>query len=126
MVLFPLFGYLKAQILLYLHIMNSRRRLKSQNERICGSMENHYINIDNRKRITISQVADVDAFDEDTLWANLKEGGLEITGENLNVEKLDLQDGILIVTGEICSVSYTDKGTKKARGLGRFGKRKEK
>ena len=43
----------------------------------------------------------MDAFDEDTLWANLKEGGLEITGENLNVEKLDLQDGILIVTGEI-------------------------
>ena len=89
-------------------------------------MENHYINIDNRKRITISQVADVDAFDEDTLWANLKEGGLEITGENLNVEKLDLQEGILIVTGEICSVSYTDKASKKAKGLGRFGRRKEK
>ena len=68
----------------------------------------------------------MDAFDEDTLWANLKEGGLEITGENLNVEKLDLQDGILIVTGEICSVLYTDKGSKKARGLGRFGRRKEK
>jgi len=126
MVLFPLFGYSAAQILLYLHTMNSRRQMQKQNERICESMENHYINIDNRKKITISQVADVDAFDEDTLWANLKEGGLEITGENLNVEKLDLQEGILIVTGEICSVSYTDKSPKKAKGFGRFGKRKEK
>ena len=52
-------------------------------------MENHYISIDNREKITVSQVADVDAFDEDTLWANLKEGGLEITGRNLNIEKLD-------------------------------------
>ena len=89
-------------------------------------MENHYINIDNRKRITISQVADVDAFDEGTLWANLKEGGSEITGENRNVAKLDVQDGVLILTGEICSVSYTDKGSKKTKGLGRFGRRKEK
>lgn len=126
MTLFPLFGCSVAQILLQLHTMNSRGQMQNQNERICGSMENHYINIDNRKRITVSQVTDVDAFDEDTLWANLKEGGLEITGANLNVEKLDLQDGILIVTGEICSVSYTDKGSKKARGFGRFGKRKEK
>ena len=110
MVLFPLFAYLASQILLPLHTMNSRRQMQKQNERICDSMENHYINIDNRKRITISQ----------------KEGGLEITGENLNVEKLDLQEGILIVTGEICSVSYTDKGPKKAKGFGRFGKRKEK
>ena len=88
-------------------MVNRRRQLQNRNEGMCDSMENHYINIDNRKRITISQVADVDAFDEDTLWANLKEGGLEITGE-------------------ICSVSYTDKGSKKARGIGRFGKRKEK
>lgn len=30
MVLFPLFGYLTAQILLYLHIINRRRRLKTK------------------------------------------------------------------------------------------------
>lgn len=89
-------------------------------------MENHYISIDNRARITVSQVADVDAFDEDTLWANLKEAGLEITGQNLNIEKLDLTEGILVVTGEICSVTYTDKNTKKTAGrFRRFGKRKE-
>lgn len=89
-------------------------------------MENHYISIDNRARITVSQVADVDAFDEDTLWANLKEAGLEITGRNLNIEKLDLTEGILVVTGEICSVTYTDKNSKKAAGrFRRFGKRKE-
>ena len=89
-------------------------------------MENHYISIDNREKITVSQVADVDAFDEDTLWANLKEGGLEITGHNLNIEKLYLAEGVLVVTGNICSVTYTDKTAKKpGRGLRNFGKRKE-
>ena len=75
-------------------------------------MENHHIGIDNRERMTITQVADVDAFDEETLWANLQDGSIEITGEKLNIEKLDLQEGILIVTGRIDSLTYTDKKIK--------------
>lgn len=80
-------------------------------------MENHHIGIDNRERITITQVADVDAFDEAVLWANLKEGSLEICGEKLNIEKLDLEQGILIVTGKMESLTYTDK---KMKGSGSF------
>ena len=57
-------------------------------------------------RIIDGQVADVDAFDEETLWANLKEGGVEITGENLNIEKLDLQEGTLIVTGFLVGFDF--------------------
>ena len=33
-------------------------------------MDNHYITLENREKITISQVVDVDAFDEDNLRAN--------------------------------------------------------
>lgn len=72
-------------------------------------MDNHYITIENREKLVLSQVADVDAFDEETLWANLKEGGIEITGEKLNIEKLDLQEGMLVVTGRISSIAYTDR-----------------
>lgn len=77
-------------------------------------MDNHYITIENREKITVSCVTDVDAFDEETLWANLTEGSIEITGEKLNIQKLDLAEGTLIVTGRICSLAYTDKshGTK--------------
>ena len=78
-------------------------------------MENHYIQIENKERISISQVTDVDAFDEETLWANLEEGGVEITGEKLNVDKLDMQEGILVVSGKIISVQYTDKTDKKEK-----------
>ena len=87
-------------------------------------MENHHITIDNRERITVTQVADVDAFDEAVLWANLKEGSLEITGEKLNMEKLDLEAGLLIVTGRIHSLEYTDKKLKSGKSLfQRFGRK---
>ena len=87
-------------------------------------MENHHITIDNRERITVRQVADVDAFDEAVLWANLKEGSLEITGEKLNMGKLDLEAGLLVVTGRIHSVEYTDKKMKSSKPfLQRFGRK---
>ena len=80
-------------------------------------MDNHYITIENREKLVLSQVADGDAFDEETLWANLKEGGIEITGEKLNIEKLDLQEGMLVVTGRISSIAYTDRTLKEKGGL---------
>ena len=90
-------------------------------------MENHYITIENRERITLSRVRDVDAFDEETLWANLEEGSIEISGEKLNIEKLDLQDGSLVVTGRISAVMYTDKKAReKGRLLRKFASRQVK
>jgi len=90
-------------------------------------MDNHYITIENREKIIISQVSDVDAFDEQTLWANLAEGGLEIVGEKLNIQKLDLAEGMLVVTGRITALSYTDNKHKEEGSLfkrirGRAGK----
>ena len=80
-------------------------------------MENHRIIIENRERITITQVADVDAFDEEAVWANLKEGGIEITGQKLNMERLDLEEGMLVVSGQIFSLAYTDKKGREKRGI---------
>ena len=87
-------------------------------------MENHRVEIQNRERITITQVTDVDAFDENTLWANLQEGGIELTGSDLHIEKLDLQEGVLIVRGKMDSLSYTDrKGSAKKSLMERWGKK---
>lgn len=80
-------------------------------------MENHRIIIENRERMTITQVADVDAFDEEAVWANLKEGGIEITGQQLNIERLDLEEGLLTVSGQILSLAYTDKKGREKKKL---------
>lgn len=72
-------------------------------------METHYLKVENRERLTINEVIDVDAFDENNLWANIKDGSVEISGENLVVEKLDLEEGLLMVRGKINSFAYVDK-----------------
>ena len=88
-------------------------------------MENHYLSVDNREKITINQVVDVDAFDENNLWANIKEGAIEISGERLSVEKLDLDEGLLVVKGNIRSFSYIDKKTYEKSSIMRiFNKKK--
>ena len=72
-------------------------------------METHFLKVENRERLIINEVIDVDAFDENNLWANIKEGTIEVGGEKLIVEKLDLEEGILIVRGKINDFSYVDK-----------------
>ena len=77
-------------------------------------MEQQSIYLENRERMTINQVIDVDAFDEETLWANLKEGAVEISGSGLHIEKLDLAEGVLIVSGIICAFAYVEAKKQKA------------
>ena len=72
-------------------------------------MEGHYLTIENKNKLTISHVTDVDAFDEKNLWANIQDGTIEIRGENLTIEKLDLERGELVVKGNIVGFSYGDK-----------------
>ena len=72
-------------------------------------METHFLKVENRERLIINEVIDVDAFDENNLWANIKEGAIEVGGEKLVVEKIDLEEGILIVRGKINGFSYVDK-----------------
>lgn len=70
-------------------------------------MENHMITIDNRQRISVTEVADIDNFDEEEICANLKTGGLLLKGKGLHIQKLDLAEGKAVITGEIASLTYT-------------------
>lgn len=80
-------------------------------------MENHLITIDNRQKISITEVADIDNFDEEEIYADLKEGGLTVKGKDLHLQKLDLAEGKAVITGEIISLSYTNRENKGGKGL---------
>ena len=75
-------------------------------------MENHYIQLENKNKITISEVTTVEAFDEETMLANLKEEGLVLSGSGLHIEILDLEEGRLVAQGEIQALTYTKKKMK--------------
>lgn len=76
-------------------------------------MEKHNIVIDNREKISITDVKSVDTFDEEEICANLSEGGLVIKGRQLHIQMLDLDAGTAVITGEISMLSYVQKRTEK-------------
>lgn len=73
-------------------------------------MENHNLVLENRNSLKITQVSDVDAFDEQTIKINLQDGAMIVKGQGLNIEKLALDEGEIKMSGRIDSMYYTEKG----------------
>lgn len=73
------------------------------------AFKNQNIIIEDRNRMTISGVELVDSFNENTIILSTIKGGLSIKGEELNINKLNLDDGSVRVTGHINSVIYISK-----------------
>ena len=64
--------------------------------------------LDNRSRLTVSGVNDVDSFDEKNIVAYTDYGQLTIQGSDLNISKLSTESGELAIEGYISSLVYTD------------------
>lgn len=67
---------------------------------------NNNIIIESREKITVSGVSTVEGFDTMEVSCITNEGPLLIKGDNLHVEKLDLENNELIVTGLITQIEY--------------------
>ncbi|MFI3115052.1 MAG: YabP/YqfC family sporulation protein [Clostridia bacterium] len=72
----------------------------------------HNIIIESREKISISGVVSVEEFDENIIFCVTNCGGLYIRGENLHVEKLDLEQHELNLVGVIECVEYDKKDHK--------------
>lgn len=68
----------------------------------------HKVIIDSREKIIISAVEDVDSFNEIEVILLTNHGFITVTGEDLHINKLNLDDGQLVVEGKIQSVDYAD------------------
>ena len=62
-----------------------------------------------RSLLSISQVRDVDTFDESKIVLYTDEETIEVEGFNLHIQKLDVAEGQLVIEGEITSIVYSDK-----------------
>ncbi|HAF60116.1 MAG TPA: sporulation protein YabP [Clostridiales bacterium UBA9856] len=80
-------------------------------------MSMHSLMIEDRKQITITDVADVESFDEETILLSLHSGGLLLKGQDLHIQKLDIEEGKAIITGTVNSAAYTAKREKSEGGL---------
>lgn len=80
-------------------------------------MENHTVTIDNRIKTTITDIVEIDSFDENEVRATLKDGAIIIRGEKLNIQTLDLQEGLAMIAGTINSLMYLKVREKGEKGF---------
>ena len=71
--------------------------------------KNQNILVEDRNKVTITGVDQVESFNENTIVLKTIKGGMIIKGENLNVDKLNLDDGNVKISGIINGVYYVDK-----------------
>ncbi|MBE3102103.1 MAG: sporulation protein YabP [Firmicutes bacterium] len=82
----------------------------------------HSILMENREKATITGVEDVDSFDETTVLLVTDLGFITLHGIDLHISKLNLEEGQLIVEGEITGVEYSDNDGLRNKGGGFFSK----
>lgn len=74
----------------------------------------HNVILEGRRSLTISGVQDIDRYDEQVVVAFTELGELTIKGENLHINKIDVQTGDLNLEGEIWELIYSEGSAKKA------------
>ncbi|MGL4762772.1 MAG: sporulation protein YabP [Sarcina sp.] len=79
------------------------------------------LSLENRKKLSLTGVLEVISFDDQEINLNTNLGGLNITGENLKVNKLDVQNGDVVITGCIITIVYCKKMKKKRKLFSRKG-----
>lgn len=68
----------------------------------------HNVIMENREKISVSGVIDVESFNEETIVLQTQMGLLTIQGFNLHINKLSVDTGELSIEGEVASLIYQD------------------
>lgn len=81
---------------------------------------NQALTLENRERLSVSGVTDVESFNEENIIAVTELGILIIRGTELHINKLNLDSNELVVEGDIFSLEYNDGENTKSKSF--FGK----
>lgn len=76
----------------------------------------HNLVMENRRKLSVSGVCDVESFNEDEILLHTDMGGLLIKGSGLHINKLSVEIGEVSLEGEIDGIDYVE--TKKNKGAG--------
>ncbi|EKY27238.1 sporulation protein YabP [Clostridium celatum] len=71
--------------------------------------------LENRQKMTLTGVLEVISFDDEKIFLNTKLGNLTIKGSDLKMNKLDVQNGDIIIMGNISYIVYSGKDIKKEK-----------
>lgn len=74
----------------------------------------HILRAVDRREITVTGVTEVLSFDEANVRLVTVCGTLDLEGEDLRVHVLNVKDGTVAVTGNLCGVLYEDTESRKS------------
>lgn len=80
----------------------------------------HAIHIENRERVVITGVEDVDNFNEDEVNFQTESGFVTLTGTDLHITRLNLEEGQLIIEGGINGIAYSGNSEQGESNTGGF------
>ena len=72
-----------------------------------SSTKNGNIILENRKKLTVSGIRDVESFLSEKIILVTDDGNLTVTGAEMKVKKLSVENGEAVVEGEISGCVYS-------------------
>ena len=68
----------------------------------------HQLMLEDRQRLTVSGVSDVDSFDDTAIVVYTDMGELSIKGEGLDISRLNVETGDLKMAGSVQALTYAE------------------
>lgn len=78
---------------------------------------NQSLILENREKLSVTGVIDIHSFDDELVLAQTELGILTIKGDDLKMNKLNLENNELIVEGKIAAIAYSDVTSGKKSGF---------
>lgn len=78
---------------------------------------NQSLILENREKLSVTGVIDIHSFDDELVLAQTELGILTIKGDDLKMNKLNLENNELIVEGKIAAIAYSDVASGKKSGF---------
>ena len=80
-----------------------------EKEKLKPAVQPHTVSMDDRCRLNVPGVDDVESFDEATIVMNTSQGNLIVRGSGLHIGKISLDVGEIKVEGMITDLNYEEK-----------------
>ncbi len=71
------------------------------------------LTLENRRKLSLTGVVEVLSFDDEKILLNTCVGMLTVKGQGLKMNKLDVQNGDVIIVGNMASMIYSGNEIKK-------------
>jgi len=93
---------------------------KDIDEKKAVRSRSHMVMMENRQKVSITGVEDVESFDESSVMLVTDVGLISLHGRDLRINKLNTEEGQLIVEGDIVALEYSDQQGSRSKGSGFF------